>query len=84
MLLHDKIKDYVTSEAANKDTPVFMGHGDADPLVRYQWGVQTADELKKLGFKVDLHTYHGLGHSADPREIDDLEKFLEARLPAKT
>jgi len=34
LLLHNKIKDYVTEESTNKDTPIFMGHGDADPLVK--------------------------------------------------
>ena len=59
-----------------------MGHGDSDPLVQYQWGVDTAEELTKMGWKVDLRTYKGLVHSADPKEIDDLEKYLEMRLPA--
>lgn len=58
-----------------------MGHGDMDPLVQYKWGIQTAEELKKLGWTVDMRTYKGLAHSADPKEIDDLEKYLEARLP---
>ena len=82
LLLHDKIKDYVTAEAANKETPIFMGHGDADPLVQYQWGLQTAQELKNLGFNVNLRTYKGLAHSADPKEIDDLERYIDERLPA--
>ena len=82
LLLHDKIRDYATTEASNKETPVFMGHGDSDPLVQYQWGVETADELKKIGWKVDLRTYKGLVHSADPKEIEDLEKYLEQRLPS--
>ena len=60
-----------------------MGHGDSDPLVRHEWGVETADVLKKLGFDVTFRTYKGLVHSADPKEIDDVEKWLEERLPAQ-
>ena len=59
-----------------------MGHGDSDPLVQYQWGVQTEKALTEMGWKVDFRTYKGLAHSADPREIDDLEKYLEERLPS--
>ena len=83
LLLHDRIKEYVTSEAANKETPIFMGHGDVDPLVQYKWGQETAQELQKLGFNVNFRTYKGLDHGADPKEIDDLEKYLEERLPPK-
>ncbi|KAG8528692.1 uncharacterized protein KY384_006379 [Bacidia gigantensis] len=73
LLLHDKIKDYVTSESSNLETPIFMGHGEADPLVQYKWGADTAEVLKQLGWKVDFKSYKGLQHSADPQEIDDLE-----------
>ena len=59
-----------------------MGHGDSDPLVQYRWGVQTEKSLKEMGWKVDFRTYKGLAHSADPKEIDDLEKYLESRLPS--
>ncbi|MCJ1314941.1 hypothetical protein MMC15_000255 [Xylographa vitiligo] len=81
LLLHHKIRDFLPASPPNKDTPVFMAHGDADPTVRYAWGQQTAAALKALGFAVDFRTYRGLQHSADPEEIDDLETYLLARLP---
>jgi len=81
-LLHNKIKDYVTNESSNKDTPVFMGHGDVDPMVKHEWGVETVKTLAEMGWKVDFKTYKGLAHSADPKEIDDLEIYLRARLPS--
>ena len=61
-----------------------MGHGDADPMVKHEWGLETANTLKEMGWKVDFRTYKGLAHSADPKEIDDLEKYLEERLPHLT
>ncbi|KAL9100467.1 MAG: hypothetical protein Q9163_004157 [Psora crenata] len=82
LLLHDQIKDYATTEPSNKATPIFMGHGDCDPLIQYQWGVQTAKLLREMGWNVDFRTYKGLAHSAEPKEIDDLEKYLEGRLPS--
>lgn len=67
----------------NKDAKWFMGHGNADPLVKYDWGVKTAEMLKtELGVKdLDFKTYHGLGHSADPLEIDHVESFIRKCLP---
>ena len=58
-----------------------MGHGDVDPMVKHEWGLDTSNILKGLGWKVDFRTYKGLAHSADPKEIDDLERYLEERLP---
>lgn len=61
LLMGDKIKELAAKEAKgiNSDTPFFMGHGDADPLVRYEWGVKTAEALKgELGHtKVEFKTY---------------------------
>ncbi|MCJ1336722.1 hypothetical protein MMC09_002000 [Bachmanniomyces sp. S44760] len=84
LLLHTKIHDMIPISSPNKDgkTTIFMGHGDADPLVRYAWGKQTRDLLKGWGFKVDFRTYGGLAHSATPEEIDDLETYLQEVLPA--
>ena len=79
--MQDKIKDYVPNDNANKDTPIFMGHGALDPLVKHAWGKETAAILTEMGFKVDFRTYPGLQHSADPKEIDDLEAYLQDRLP---
>lgn len=41
----------------NKDTPIFMGHGDADQVVRYEWGKRTAEKLKEWGWTVDFRRY---------------------------
>ncbi|KIW17372.1 hypothetical protein PV08_04566 [Exophiala spinifera] len=79
LVLADKIKDFAKEAGdANKDTPFFMGHGDSDQVVKYKWGQQTAEFLRKeMGHKVEFKTYRGLPHSADPQEIDDLEKFIK-------
>lgn len=79
--MQGKIKDYIPSDSPNKDTPIFMGHGDADPLVRYDWGLKTAETLRDMGWNVNFNTYAGLVHSAEPREMDDLEAFIRERLP---
>ena len=57
LLLHAKVKQFVPGDSPNKDTPIFMGHGDSDPLVRPQWGTMSAKLLKDSGWKVDLKMY---------------------------
>lgn len=58
MLLPARIKDYVSEgKAANKETPIFMGHGDADPLVKCDWGRRTAEMIRDLGYQVNFKTY---------------------------
>lgn len=81
LLMGEKLKDMIPAENPNKETPIFMGHGDMDPVVRYAWGAATAEKLKQWGWSVDFRTYRGMQHSSTPQEIDDLEKYLLARIP---
>lgn len=81
LLLHHRITDFIAASNPNKDTPIFMGHGSADELVKYEWGRQTAQALRDLGHQVDFRAYPGLTHSADMDEINDLEGWLQERLP---
>ena len=70
LLMHGKIKEYVAKGDPNKDTPIFMGHGDRDPTVKYEWGQKTAQALTEMGFKVDFRTYRYdlvYSHNAQPR-----------------
>lgn len=57
MLLKNKFKDLVPEGNPNKDTDIFMGHGDQDPLVLTEWGRMTAAKMSEMGWKVDLKIY---------------------------
>lgn len=84
LLMSNKIKELAKEQAKeiNKDTPFFMGHGDADEVVRYEWGQKSAEFLRKeLGHQVEFKTYRNLPHSAALEEIDDLEAFVRKCLP---
>lgn len=81
LLLQGKVQSMVPSDSPNKETPIFMGHGDKDPVVKYEYGKQTAQQLKDWGWNVDFKTYRGLPHSAAPEEIEDLEEYLLKRIP---
>lgn len=57
LLLQGKIREMVPAENPNKETKIFMGHGDADQVVQYRWGKTTAERLKEWGWNVDFRTY---------------------------
>ena len=65
--------------AANAATPVFWGHGSADPVVVMQRGVASRDLLQSFGYTVAWHTYP-MAHAVCAEEIDDLRGWLGARL----
>jgi predicted esterase len=68
--------------AAVQAMPVFVGHGESDPLVPVALARQTAEGLKKAGLRAtELHTYPGVGHSTSPGELQDLRSFLLRVLP---
>jgi predicted esterase len=58
MLLREKFRDMVEAGGgANKETKIFMGHGDVDGVVQHKYGKLTADTLTEWGFHVDFRTY---------------------------
>lgn len=57
LLLGDKIKELIPKEFPNKDTPVFMGHGEEDSIVKYEYGVKSAEALKEMGMGVEFRKY---------------------------
>ena len=57
LLLSDSFNDHIPAGNLNKETPIFMGHGDEDPLVRYDWAKATEQKLKQGGYDVTLNTY---------------------------
>ncbi|SFN45938.1 alpha/beta hydrolase [Variovorax sp. OV329] len=60
---------------ANHDTPIFLAHGSADPVVVLQRATATRDALQALGYQVDWHEYP-MAHSVCMEEIADLNAWL--------
>ncbi|MEQ2165082.1 hypothetical protein GOODEAATRI_013384, partial [Goodea atripinnis] len=56
------------ANSANKDMHVLQCHGDADPLVPFIFGAQTAEKMKSLinPANITFKSYRGLPHSACP------------------
>ncbi len=66
---------------ANAHTPIFWGHGTADPIVPLTRGVASRDLLQSLGYSVAWHTYP-MPHSVCGEEVLDLRHWMTTRLGA--
>jgi phospholipase/carboxylesterase len=60
---------------ANKDLPVFLGHGSRDAVVPLASAAATRDALVALGHPVDWHEYD-MEHSVCLEEIADMHQWL--------
>ncbi|GAA0758581.1 dienelactone hydrolase family protein [Ideonella azotifigens] len=71
------LSDTTASErsSANADVPVFLAHGQYDPVVPLARGQAAHDTLQSLGYPVEWHTYP-MEHSVCGPEIEDLNRWL--------
>lgn len=67
--------------AANRDVPIFMAHGTADPMVRFAWGEASWRALVNAGYRVEWHTY-GMEHSVCMEEVEAVSAWLQGVLRA--
>lgn len=65
---------------ANSRTPIFLAHGEHDPMVQFSAGLATRDALQADGHDVTWKTYP-MEHAVCPQEIDDIAAFLRRVLP---
>ena len=61
--------------AANRGLPIFLAHGTQDPVLVFERGRRSRDELLALGYPVEWHEYP-MPHSVSPQEIADLNRWL--------
>ncbi|KAI0686491.1 Phospholipase/carboxylesterase [Cytidiella melzeri] len=88
--LRNKFKAMLSEHA--KRLPIFWGHGQDDPLVKYQWAQRSTaflDSVLGIGpakgdsvVGVEFHAYPGLVHSASEEELEDLQTWLKKVLPS--
>jgi phospholipase/carboxylesterase len=67
------------NQGINATTPLFMAHGEFDPVVELRRGVASRDMLQSLGYDVRWHTYP-MPHSVCAPEITDISEFLKSVL----
>ena len=63
------------ASAANRCAPIFMAHGTADPVVRFQWGEASKRMLGAAGYPIEWHTY-GMEHSVCMEEVQAIGAWL--------
>jgi phospholipase/carboxylesterase len=68
----------IEAAAANRDVPIFMAHGTADPIVRFEWGLASRRALQANGNPVEWHEYP-IEHSVCLEEVRAVGAWL-ARL----
>lgn len=64
-----------TVHNANRDLPIFIGHGDADDVVTTNVGEHTFQRLNALGYEIEWHTYP-IAHEVCLEEIHDIGEWL--------
>jgi len=62
---------------ANKDTPIFMGHGILDSIVAIESGKAVYDSLHSQSYNIQWHDYL-MEHSVCVEEIEHLSAFINS------
>jgi phospholipase/carboxylesterase len=65
--------------AANRAVPIFMAHGNADPVVAPSLGQKSFQQLLAAGCEVSWKSYP-MPHSVIPEELADIRQFLDAQV----
>ncbi|KAG9459695.1 hypothetical protein H6P81_004203 [Aristolochia fimbriata] len=79
--LKNKIEASVETSRRAASLPVLLCHGKGDDVVLYKHGERSAEVLNSNGFRnFTFKVYNGLGHYTVPEEMDDVCKWLTARL----
>ncbi len=63
----------------SRETPIFMAHGNRDPIVPHALGLASGEHLRSLGYKVEWHEYP-MQHSVVEQEVRDIEAWLKSRM----
>ncbi len=72
------LADTLAAEAhdSNRDVPIFMAHGRADPVIPYDFGKRSATLLQAQNYRVLWHGY-AAGHTVCLEELHDVEAWLQ-------
>jgi len=60
---------------ANRDVPIFMAHGQNDPVIPFDFGKRSCKLLKAEKYAVEWHSY-AAEHSVCYEELQDVEAWL--------
>ena len=71
--------DSLEPAAANRDLPIEIHHGNADPVVPEALGQAARDRLEALGYPVRYRQY-SMAHAVCPQQVADIGPWIAARL----
>jgi phospholipase/carboxylesterase len=63
------------ASAASRSVPIFMAHGTADPVVRFEWGQASQAALAAAGYRIEWHSYR-MQHAVCLEEIQAIGAWL--------
>ena len=63
--------------AENKNVPIFMAHGDSDPVVRPELAYLSRSRLEQQGYFPEWKEYRHMQHSVCAEEIGDISQWLQ-------
>ena len=63
------------ADPANREVPIFMAHGTADPMIAFARAATSRDLLQQQGYVVEWHEYR-MQHAVCPQEITDIVSWL--------
>ena len=70
---HERLAEEISF--ASVDMPVFMAHGQMDPMIPIARAITSREALAGLGYSVEWREY-GMGHEVCPQEIADIGRWL--------
>jgi phospholipase/carboxylesterase len=65
----------VEASPANREVPIFMAHGTADPMIAFARAQASRDLLLQQAYAVEWHEYR-MQHAVCPQEIADIGAWL--------
>lgn len=78
LALQEKLE--VEANAENKNTAIWMAHGNYDPVIPFRHAEQSRDRLQQAGYAVDWHAYP-MEHQVVMEQIREIGTWLQKVLP---
>lgn len=71
------LADSLEAEKQHANLPIFLGHGQQDPVVPFYLGEMSRTILQNANYPISWHSYQDLAHSVSQEEINDVSAWLQ-------
>lgn len=69
------VQDALSTASSRREIPIFMAHGQFDPVLPLEWGQTSADKLREAGYVLEWSDYP-MAHAVCPQEIAAISQWL--------